>query len=69
MKARCHTKEVMRATRIAERLQPSFMRSIGCTPRGSCNNTRLLEGLLEGSLKEVGSSKIGRVLGGVITGA
>ena len=27
-----------------------FPHEIGCTPRGSCNNTRLLEGFLEGSL-------------------
>ena len=26
---------------------------LGRTPRGSCNRTRLLEGFLEGSLKEV----------------
>ena len=27
-----------------------IQRLLGCTPRGSCNNTRLLEGFLEGSL-------------------
>ena len=26
---------------------------LGCTPRGSCNRTRLLEGFLEASLNEV----------------
>ena len=26
---------------------------VGCTPRGSCNNTLLRKGFLEGSLKEV----------------
>ena len=31
-----------------------FRALVGCTPSGSCNNTRLLEGFLEGSLiKEV----------------
>ena len=30
-----------------------MMQFLGRTPRGSCNNTRLLEGFLEGSLKVV----------------
>ena len=42
-----------KARTIPNKFFGKWTQIIGCTPRGSCNKKCLLEGFLEGSLKEV----------------